>query len=44
MDIGEGVKERGVDKGRIGSDGRDRGRVGRGHVMGFERESLLAGG
>ena len=37
-------RERGVDKGGIGSDGRDRGRAGGGHVMEFERESLSAGG
>ena len=44
MNIGEGVRERGVDKGGISSDGRDRGRAGGEHVMGSERESLSVGG
>ena len=44
MNIREGVRERGVGRGGISSDGKDRGRVGGGHVMGFKRGSLSAGG
>ena len=40
MDIEEGIRERGVDKDGVGSNGRDRGRVSGGHVTKFEREFI----
>ena len=40
MDIGEEVRERGVGKGGLSSEGGDRGRMSGGHVMGFEREFI----
>ena len=40
MDIGEGIGKRRVDKGGVGSNRRNRGRVGEKHVKTFERELI----
>ena len=43
MNIRKGIGKRRIDEGGVGSDRRNRGRVGGRHVWAFETESLLVG-